>query len=338
MYRTGDLARYRADGNIEFLGRIDHQVKIRGFRIELGEIEAVLAEHAAVRQAVVLAREDTPGEKRLAAYVVPADAAVPDAESLRATLRKRLPDYMLPAAYVVLEKLPLLPNGKVDRRALPAPKRESEGRDGTFVAPRDPLEGLVAGVWREVLKLERVGVHDDFFEMGGHSLLAAQVVARLAKLLTVELPLRHFFERPTVAAQAAELREMLDTGPSSDPGSIIPVARSGDLPLSFAQQRLWILDRLLPDKAVYNIPSLWRLHGKLDVEALRGSIQTLVERHETLGQLDPRRAGLMPAQTLDDAAGEVSEALALAAQPFLESRVVDESVGQQLADVLLEVG
>jgi len=282
MYRTGDLARYRADGNIEFLGRIDHQVKIRGFRIELGEIEAVLAEHAAVRQAVVLAREDTPGDKRLAAYIVPADAAVPDAESLRATLRKRLPDYMLPAAYVVLEKLPLLPNGKVDRRALPAPKRESEGRDGTFVAPRDPLEGLVAGVWREVLKLERVGVHDDFFEMGGHSLLAAQVVARLAKLLTVELPLRHFFERPTVAAQAAELREMLDTGPSSDPGSIIPVARSGDLPLSFAQQRLWILDRLLPDKAVYNIPSLWRLHGKLDVEALRGSIQTLVERHETL--------------------------------------------------------
>jgi amino acid adenylation domain-containing protein len=282
LYRTGDLARRLENGDIEYLGRIDHQVKIRGFRIELGEIEAVLGEHPAVRQAVVLAREDAPGDKRLVAYVVPTDAALADVESLRALLRERLPEYMRPAAYVLLERLPLTPNGKVDRKALPAPQYGRGGAGDTFVAPRNALEELIAEVWREVLKLERVGVHDNFFELGGHSLLAAQVVARLVKLLKLELPLRRFFEIATVSALAAKLQKMLDVDEVLDARSIVPVSRMGSLPLSFAQQRLWFLDCLLPDKGTYNIPTLWRLSGVLDVEALRRSIQTLVERHETL--------------------------------------------------------
>jgi amino acid adenylation domain-containing protein len=205
MYRTGDLARYLPDGNIEFLGRIDHQVKVRGFRIELGEIEAVLAEHAAVRQAVVLAREDVPGDKRLVAYVVPADASFTDTGPLRAFLRVRLPDYMLPAAYVLLERLPLTPNDKVDRRALPAPHYGRDEAGDTFVPPRNALEETIAEVWCEVLELDRVGVHDNFFELGGHSLLSAQVLARLTRLLPVELPLRRIFEAPTIAELAQDV-------------------------------------------------------------------------------------------------------------------------------------
>jgi acyl carrier protein len=208
LYRTGDLARFRADGIIEFLGRIDQQVKIRGMRIELDEIESVLGEHPAVRQVVVVAREDTPGDKRLVAYVVPTDAAFTEGERLRAFLRERMPDYMVPAAYVMLERLPLTPNGKLDRRALPAPQHDRTSLADSYVAPRDGLEEQVAGVWREVLKLDQVGATDNFFELGGHSLLAAQVVARLAKLLKVELPLRRMFDAPTVAELAEDLARL----------------------------------------------------------------------------------------------------------------------------------
>jgi hypothetical protein len=208
MYRTGDRARYLPDGNIEFLGRADNQIKLRGFRIELGEIEAVLGEHSMVRQAVVLAREDVPGDKRLVAYIVPAEVAGAATETLRAYVRERLPEYMLPSAYVVLEHLPLTPNGKVDRRALPAPEYDRNMLGGAFVAPRNSLEELMAEVWREVLKREQVSVHDNFFELGGHSLLAAQVVARLARLLKVELPLRRMFEAPTIAELAGDVARM----------------------------------------------------------------------------------------------------------------------------------
>ncbi|MCZ6671422.1 MAG: amino acid adenylation domain-containing protein, partial [Verrucomicrobia bacterium] len=210
MYRSGDLARYLPDGNIEFMGRIDHQVKIRGFRIELGEIESVLTEHPAVVQAVVQARENTPGDKRLVAYVVPAESEFEDIDSLRASLRERLPDYMLPAAYVVLDHLPLTPNGKIDRRALPKPKYDRTNLGGEYVAPRDALEEQIAGVWCEVLKLDQVGVHDSFFELGGHSLLAFQIIARLAERVKVELPLRRIFDAPTVSGVAVELKKMLD--------------------------------------------------------------------------------------------------------------------------------
>jgi hypothetical protein len=208
MYRTGDLARYLPDGNIEFLGRADNQIKLRGFRIELGEIEAVLGEHSMVRQAVVLAREDVAGDKRLVAYIVPAEVAGAATETLRAYVRERLPEYMLPSAYVMLEYLPLTPNGKVDRRALPAPEYDRSMLGGAFVAPRNSLEELMAEVWREVLKREQVSVHDNFFELGGHSLLAAQEVARLARLLKVELPLRRMFEAPTIAELAGDVARM----------------------------------------------------------------------------------------------------------------------------------
>jgi len=202
LYRTGDLARYRTDGTVEFLGRIDHQVKLRGFRIELGEIEAVLAGHPTVQETVVLAREDAPGEKRLVAYVVANQDRAPSAGELRHFLKEKLPEYMVPSAYVMLRALPLSPNGKVDRRVLPAPDPTNPEREEAFVAPRTPSEEMLAGIWAEVLGLKQVGIHDNFFELGGHSLLATQVISRIRNTLKAELPLRRLFEAPTVAGLA----------------------------------------------------------------------------------------------------------------------------------------
>jgi amino acid adenylation domain-containing protein len=206
LYRTGDLARYLPDGNVEFLGRIDHQVKIRGFRVELGEIEAVLSLHPAVRQAVVVAHEQNPGDQRLAAYLVAASATPPDPAELRAALAERLPHYMMPSTFVMMSELPLTPNGKVDRNALPAPQ-ESRGSTG-FVAPRTPTEERLASIWREVLGKERVGITDDFFELGGHSLLATQVILRIRNAFNVQLPLRTLFETPMVSALAQTITEI----------------------------------------------------------------------------------------------------------------------------------
>jgi acyl carrier protein len=205
LYKTGDLARYLPDGNIEFLGRMDHQVKIRGFRVELGEIEAVLGQHPTVRETVVMAREDVLGEKRLVAYVVPNQAQAPPISELHHFLKEKLPEYMVPAAFVFLDALPLTPNGKVDRRALPAPDRSRPELGRTFVAPRTFVEEGLARIWAEVLRLERVGIHDNFFELGGHSLLATQVISRMCDAFQVELPLRSLFEAPTVADLAVIL-------------------------------------------------------------------------------------------------------------------------------------
>ncbi len=199
LYKTGDVARYLPDSNIEFLGRIDHQVKVRGYRIELGEIETVLASHPAVREAVVIAWEDKPGDKRLVAYVLFKEQEAASVSEMRSYLKQKLPDYMAPATFVVLDALPLTPSGKVDRRALPAPDQARPELKGTYVAPRNPVEEVVAGIWAEVLKLERVGIHDNFFELGGHSLLATRVISRVRAGLRVELPLRSLFESPTVA-------------------------------------------------------------------------------------------------------------------------------------------
>ncbi len=203
LCRTGDRVRRLADGDLEFLGRTDFQVKIRGFRIETGEVEAVLTDHPAVREAFVVAREDAPGEKRLAAYLVGEGAAGPDVEALRAWLRDRLPDYMVPADWVVLEELPLTPHGKTDRAALPAPVPSAPERE--YAAPRTATEEVLADIWQNVLGVERVGVHDDFFALGGHSLLATRVVSRTRRMLHVEVPLRVLFETPTVAELAAAL-------------------------------------------------------------------------------------------------------------------------------------
>jgi acyl carrier protein len=201
LYRTGDLGRYLPDGNIEFLGRLDHQVKIRGFRIELGEIEAMLGEHEAVRQCVVMAREDTPGDKRLVAYMVPEGNQTPSIGAMRQYLKEKLPEYMVPSAFVILESLPLTPNGKIDRKALPAP---AGGRppEMDYVAPRSDIEKTLAGLWAEILALEAVSIHDNFFELGGHSLLATQLISRIRRTFGVEASLHRLFETPTVAAFA----------------------------------------------------------------------------------------------------------------------------------------
>jgi amino acid adenylation domain-containing protein len=205
LYKTGDFARYLPDGNIEFLGRIDNQVKIRGYRIELGEIEAVLGQHPAVREAVVLSREDTPGDKRLVAYVVGTPGAIPSSSELRTFLQQKLPEYMVSPTFLFLESLPLTSNGKLDRKALPAPDQNRPEMEHTYTAPRTPVEELLANIWDEVLNLDKVGIHDNFFDLGGHSLLATQVVSRVWKTFQVELPLRALFEAPTVAGLAAEI-------------------------------------------------------------------------------------------------------------------------------------
>ncbi len=285
LYRTGDLGRYLPDGSIDFLGRLDHQVKIRGFRIELAEIEAVLTQHPAVRESAVVASEDVAGEKRLTAYVaLEPGAALADGE-LRKFLRQKLPDYMTPSFFVELERLPLTPHGKVDRRAMPAPGSLDMARSdwaGAYVAPRTIVEEALAGIWSKVLGVARVGVHDSFFDMGGHSLLATQTLSRVREAFRIELPLRSLFEAPTVAgfAECLEVAMRATDGLQTPP--IRPVSRDGRLPLSFAQQRLWFMDQLGPGNPAYNIPGAIRLSGKLDVAALERSLNEIVRRHESL--------------------------------------------------------
>ena len=282
LYRTGDSARYLPDGYIEFLGRIDNQVKIRGFRIELGEIETVLEQHSGVGQAVVLAWGGTSSDKQLVAYVVPKQAFSPSTSELRDFLANKLPFYMVPSAFVSLEALPLTPNGKIDRRALPAPDRVRP-ETVTFVPVRNPIEEVVAGIWTEVLKLERIGVHDNFFELGGHSLLATRVISRLRRAFGTDFPLRLLFDAPTIAGLAT----LIETTPRNQGESrfvppLRPISRHGPLPLSFAQQRLWVLDRLEPGNPTYNMPAAVRLTGTLDISALDRSLNEIVRRHEGL--------------------------------------------------------
>jgi acyl carrier protein len=205
MYKTGDLAGYLPDGNIRYFGRIDHQVKIRGFRIELGEIQAVLSEHPDIKESVVIVREDSPGDKRLVAYVVPVKASWSDVRTLRKHLKGRLPEYMVPVHFVALGRLPLTPNGKLDRRSLPPPARTRSDAESSYVAPRFFTEERLAAIWKDVLKVDRVGVLDNFFELGGQSLLATQVVSRIGEFLNVDLPVRELFQNPTIAELAQKV-------------------------------------------------------------------------------------------------------------------------------------
>ncbi|HEX2187720.1 MAG TPA: amino acid adenylation domain-containing protein, partial [Longimicrobiaceae bacterium] len=282
-YRTGDRVRWLASGELEYLGRIDQQVKVRGFRIEPGEVEARLLEHPGVRQTVVVAREDASGEWRLVAYVV----GEAEADGMREHLRRSLPEYMVPGAFVALDRLPLTPNGKLDRGALPAPEYAAEER---YVAPRTPVEEVLAGVWADVLRLERVGAHDSFFELGGHSLLAMRVVSRVQEVFGVELPLRALFEAPSVAALAGRVEELRRAElPALPP--VVPTGRGGALPLSFAQERLWFLHRLDPESVFYNVPAALRLRGALDAPALERALGEIVRRHEALRTVFPERDG-----------------------------------------------
>jgi amino acid adenylation domain-containing protein len=278
LYRTGDLVRYRPDGQIEFCGRSDHQVKIRGFRIELGEIEATLAECPEVRESVVMIREDSPGEKRLVAYVV-LNGRSAKAPLLRAFLKEKLPEYMLPAAFVLLERMPLTINGKFDRDALPAPVSAEVSDD--FVAPATPTEEVLCGIWAELLGLERLGVHDNFFERGGHSLLATQCLSRLRDVFALELPVRDMFLFPTIS----KLSGHIDVKRREEGVPIPPIGRNSRgafVPLSFAQERLWFLNQLEGESTTYNIPAGLRLSGCLEFDALERCFNEILRRHEIL--------------------------------------------------------
>ncbi len=273
MYRTGDLARWTADGQLEFAGRTDDQVKIRGFRIELGEVEAVLAALPGVAQAAAAVREDQPGDKRLAGYVVPAPGAVLDPAALRAATGRVLPGYMVPAAVVILGALPLTGNGKLDRRALPAPDYAA----GHGRTPATASERALCAVFGQVLGLEQVGVEDSFFDLGGHSLLAMRLVSRIRVVLGAELAVRAVFENPTPAG----LAQVLDDAGAARP-ALVPQPRPERLPLSFAQQRLWFLEQFHGPGTAYNLPFAWRLRGRLDTGALTAALQDVVARHEAL--------------------------------------------------------
>jgi amino acid adenylation domain-containing protein len=304
LYRTGDLARWRADGQIEYLGRIDNQVKIRGFRIELGEIEAAMVAQPGVAQATVVARDDGPGGRSLVAYVVPAPGARLDAAGLRAALGQRLPEYMVPSAFVALAAMPLSPNGKLDRKALPAPTLDGDPTlDGgdEVTPPRGPIEEALAEAWADLLGGGPVGVHDNFFDRGGHSLMALQLLARARQLFEVEVPLKEFIEQPTLARLAALVEQGLAAdrgGPQAPP--IGRTERSGPLPATFAQQRLWFLDRLAPGSPAYNIPTAVRLDGRLDVDALRRALDEIIRRHEILRTTFADDGGI-PRQVIADA-------------------------------------
>lgn len=282
LYKTGDLARFRPDGQLEFLGRVDDQVKIRGFRIELGEIEKVLAQHPALRETVAMVREDVPGDQRLVAYVVPTIDVTPHAGDLQNYLHSRLPEYMVPSMFVILNALPLTINGKVDKRSLPAPAQAQLAINATMVTPRTPTEEILAGIWSQVLGNQQISIHDNFFELGGHSLLATQVMSRLHKAFQIDIPLRYLFESPTIAGLAEHIETATRSGSELTVVPLESVSRDQDLPLSFSQQRLWLLDQLEPNNSLYNIPAAVRLTGLLNITALEQSFNELIKRHEVL--------------------------------------------------------
>jgi amino acid adenylation domain-containing protein len=279
LYRTGDLVRRLATGDVEYLGRIDHQVKVRGFRIELGEVESRLMQHAGVREAAAVVRDDLAGGRGLVAFFAPARTPSPAPEALRAWVREELPGYMVPARFIELDRLSLTPNGKVDRKALSRLEMMPDGAPAAQSAtPRRPIEEVLAALFAEILQKERVGAEDDFFELGGHSLLGSRLMARIQSTFGVEMPLRDLFERPTVTALAAGLEALR---PHAAP-PLGPVARTGDLPLSFAQERLWFLSQLSPETAAYNLPVAIEVRGALSVPRLAASLSAVLARHEAL--------------------------------------------------------
>ncbi|HEX6047361.1 MAG TPA: amino acid adenylation domain-containing protein [Pyrinomonadaceae bacterium] len=290
LYRTGDLVRYLSGGEVEYVARIDHQVKVRGYRIEVAEIEVVLSEHPGVKEAVVTAHEDDNAQKRLVAYFV-SDEDLATVE-LQQYLRTRLPPYMVPSLFVRVEAMPLTPNGKIDRKALPAPDQMRPETGAEYVAPRTPAEEVLAGIWSVLLRVEKVGVHDNFFELGGHSLLATQLVSRVREAFGTEIAVRELFDHPTVAGLAGAIEEMLNAGLGVQALAIVKVSREEELQLSYGQQRLWFLDQLEPGSSAYNMGVAVRLKGTLDVGVVEKSFTEIVRRHESLrtsfGEVDGR--------------------------------------------------
>jgi len=285
LYRTGDRARWWADGNLEFLGRLDHQIKIRGFRVELGEINTMLGQHPGVREAVVLAHasDRLARDRYLVAYVALEVDAAADISELRRHLQKHLPEYMIPSQFVFLDHLPVTANGKLDRKALPAPQPLHLNQDGTYITPRNSVEDTIAGIWTNVLELDRVGVTNNFFELGGHSLLATQVIARVKDIFQVEMPLRTLFDGPTVAQLAASVNEARAQKQGLHIPPITPVVETGkEYPLSLAQERLWLVDQLIPGNIAYISTGAVRIRGPLN-EALMGRcFNEVIRRHAIL--------------------------------------------------------
>ncbi len=278
LYRTGDRVRWRADGELEFLGRLDRQVKIRGFRIEPGEVEAVLAEHAQVAEAAVLPREDRPGDIHLVAYVVADRGTEPTVGDLRSFLNQRLPEYMVPSAFVMLERMPRTANGKLDRMALSARGVVWPQRMGEYTPPWTEAQKVISAIWADVLGVQCVGIHDNFFELGGHSLMATQVIARVREAFGIELPLGILFEAPSVAG----LAQQVETASRATAPPLLPNPSKTERTVSFAQERLWFIDQFEPGKATYNVPLPVRLRGKLDEVALKRALAEVVRRHEVL--------------------------------------------------------
>ena len=297
LYKTGDLARYLPDGNIEFVGRVDHQVKIRGYRVELEEVELALNQHPLLRATAVIAREDISDNKRLVAYIVlndcdrrqPLSSTIP--QILRTFLKEKLPEYYIPSAFVILERLPLTLNGKIDREALPAPDISAYHRAADHIPASTIIEETLVNIWTEVLKIEPIGIQDNFFHLGGHSLLATQVLSRIRETFSCELTLKQLFEYPTIAQLSLQIVA------AQNKDKMLPLipgitSHNEELPpLSFAQQRLWFLDQLESNNRAYHLPYFVRLRGKLDVNALKKSFLEIVSRHEILRTSFPEIEG-----------------------------------------------
>ena len=288
---------------LDFLDRIDHQVKLRGFRIELTEIEVALAKIPGIADAAVVLSKNLSGGSGLVSYVVPEQGVSLTGSSLREHLKGTLPDYMVPARFVLLEALPLTPNGKIDRRALSSQEVSAVEPASDASVPRTPTEELLAGLFAELLEIEQVGVAGDFFELGGHSLLATQLLSRVRAAFRVELPLRSLFEQPTVGGLAQEIDRALTMGGVEAP-PMVRVDRGGDLPLSFAQQRLWFLYQLDSESPAYNVSLSPLLQGRLEVAALRFALSAVVERHEALRTRFPVVDG-RPVQVIEPAARQM---------------------------------
>ena len=283
LYRTGDLTRYKPDGNIEFLGRLDDQVKVRGYRIELAEIESAIMQHPGLNRCVVtVQKNEASGGNQLIGYIVPLKRSECAMTEVRRFVAAKLPEYMVPSQFVVLDHLPLMPNGKVDRNVLPSVDAVTPQLTEGFVEPRTEMEELVAQAWREILKLERIGVHDNFFQIGGHSLLAAQIVSKLRGALANHLSLRTFFEAPTIAGLAYELEKTIRADDESDLPPIVPVSHKGALPVSISQEPFFVVDQLIGGASFFNLPYAYRLSGPLKVSALVRTIQEIVRRHASL--------------------------------------------------------
>ncbi len=340
LYKTGDLARYRPDKTLEYLGRVDNQVKIRGYRIELGEIESTLAGHPAVQACAVLAREDSPGNRQLVAYAVLRQREAKVVEDISDFLEQRLPEYMVPAQFVLLDALPLTQNGKVDRKALPAPSEQNvAAAPADSIAPRNDTEKALAAIWSKLLNVATIGIHDDFFELGGHSLLVIKAMSRIRDVLEVDLPPQSLFENSTLAGLAAVVMQaqgQIDSAHAEDVRKIEPREQLGPSPLSFSQEQFWFLDQMVPGSAAYNIVDVIGLGGVYDGAALRRALDELERRHEILRTAFSTSDGQLM-QVVSPPVGLPLTELDLSAMPEPErtrewSRVVEEE-GQRAFDL-----